>query len=194
MKEFKDNYNASDIDILDGLDPVRKRPAMYIGSTNVRGLHHLVWEIVDNAVDEAINGYGNSITVIIHKDGSVSVQDEGRGIPVDIHENSKKPAVEVLFTVLHSGGKFNSKAYRTSGGLHGVGASVTNALSVYCDVTIFKNGLINHIRFENGGKLVVPLEVLGKTKKHGTLVRFKPDPTIFPTVVFNFDTIAGTHQ
>ena len=194
MKEFKDNYNASDIDILDGLDPVRKRPAMYIGSTNVRGLHHLVWEIVDNAVDEAINGYGNSITVIIHKDGSVSVQDEGRGIPVDIHENSKKPAVEVLFTVLHSGGKFNSKAYRTSGGLHGVGASVTNALSVYCDVTIFKNGLINHIRFENGGKLVVPLEVLGKTKKHGTLVRFKPDPTIFPTVVFNFDTIAGTLQ
>ena len=188
------NYNASNIDLLDGLAGVRKRPAMYIGSTNSMGLHHLVWEIVDNAVDEAINGFGNLITVTVHKDGSVSVQDEGRGIPVDMHQKTHMPAVELLFTTLHSGGKFSDKAYQTSAGLHGVGSSVTNALSVYCDVTVFKDGKINHIRFENGGHVVTPLEVLGNTKKHGSIVRFKPDPTIFTTVNFNSDTIAGALQ
>lgn len=188
------SYSADDIEVLEGLAGVRKRPAMYIGSTNSTGLHHLVWEIVDNSVDEALNGFGNVITITIHRDGSVSVLDEGRGIPVDMHKSTHMPAVQLLFSTLHSGGKFSSKVYASSAGLHGVGASVTNALSVYCDVTVFREGKIYHIRFENGGKLVTPLEVIGNTKKHGSLVRFKPDDHIFSTVNFQFDVIANHVQ
>lgn len=187
---LRDNeYNASSIEYLTGLQGVRKRPAMYIGSTNVNGLHHLVWEILDNAVDEALNGFGNKITVIIRKDGSLSVIDEGRGIPVDMHKASKMPAVQLIFSTLHSGGKFSEQAYKSSAGLHGVGSSVTNALSLFCDVVVYRDGKINHIRFENGGKLVQPLEILGNTTKHGTMVTFKPDPSIFSTVEFKWDTI-----
>ncbi|MFA6755144.1 MAG: DNA gyrase subunit B [Bacilli bacterium] len=187
-------YNASSIELLTGLQGVRKRPAMYIGSTNSAGLHHLVWEIVDNAVDEALNGFGNKITVTIHKDGSLSVLDEGRGIPVDIHKQTGIPAVELIFSTLHSGGKFNDAAYKTSAGLHGVGSSVTNALSVFCDIVVYKEGKIYHVRFENGGKIVQHLEVLGNTFKHGSLITFKPDPTIFSTTEFKYDTIASHLQ
>ena len=164
---------------------------MYIGSTNSTGLHHLVWEIVDNAVDEALSGFGDKIIVTLHKDGSCSVIDEGRGIPVGINKETGKPAVEIVFTELHAGGKFNSAVYKSAAGLHGVGASVTNALSEWCDVTVYLNGQINHLRFENGGHLVTPLEVIGTTKKHGTTVRFKPDAKIFSTVDFKRETIAG---
>ena len=188
MSEKK--YTANDITILQGLEGVRKRPAMYIGSTNSSGLHHLVWEVVDNAVDEALSGYGKNISVTLHKDGSCSVLDEGRGIPVDINKETGRPGVEIVFTELHAGGKFNSSVYKSAGGLHGVGASVTNALSEWVDVTVYKDG-IYHLRFENGGHMVVPLERIGETKKHGTLVRFKPDPQIFSTVDFKFDTIAS---
>jgi Type IIA topoisomerase (DNA gyrase/topo II, topoisomerase IV), B subunit len=190
----KNDYNANSIELLTGLEGVRKRPAMYIGSTNSFGLHHLVWEIVDNAVDEALNGFGNKITVTIHKDGSVTVEDEGRGIPCGINKQTGMPAVELIFTTLHSGAKFNDNSYKSSAGLHGVGSSVTNALSVFCDVTVCNEGQIYHIRFENGGKTKVPLEVLGKTFKHGTTVTFKPDPLIFSTVDFKWDTIANHLQ
>ncbi len=190
-KKKKNSYTADDIDLLDGIEGVRKRPAMYIGSTNANGLHHLIWEIVDNAVDEAMSGYGKCITVYIHRDGSVSVQDEGRGIPVDIHKKTGISAAQLIFTTLHSGGKFNSHVYNTSSGLHGVGATATNALSLYCDVTISRSGKIYHLRFEDGGKLVTPLEVVGTTKKTGTLVRFKPDPKIFSTVDFKWETITN---
>jgi len=188
------NYTADDIHVLQGLEGVRKRPAMYIGSTNATGLHHLVWEVVDNAVDEALSGYGNIITVTILKDGSVSVLDEGRGIPVGINKETGKSAVDLVFSELHAGGKFNSAVYKSAAGLHGVGASVTNALSEYCDVTVFRDGNINHIRYENGGHLVTPLEVTGQTRKHGTLVRFKPDATIFTTVEFKADIISSHLQ
>ncbi|MCQ2802115.1 MAG: type IIA DNA topoisomerase subunit B [Bacilli bacterium] len=187
-------YTANDIHILQGLEGVRKRPAMYIGSSNSMGLHHLVWEIVDNAVDEALSGYGKNITVTLHKDGSCSVQDEGRGIPTDINKETGRPGVEIVFTELHAGGKFNSSVYKSAGGLHGVGAAVTNALSSYCDVKVSQNGSNYHLRFENGGHLVAPLEKTGETKKHGTLVRFKPDKEIFSTVDFKYDTIASHLQ
>ncbi|MBQ0008966.1 MAG: type IIA DNA topoisomerase subunit B [Firmicutes bacterium] len=190
----KSSYTAADIDLLEGLAGVRKRPAMYIGSTNLTGVHHLVWEIVDNAVDEALSGYGNTIKITIYKDGSLGVEDEGRGIPVDIHRQTGMPAVQLIFTTLHSGGKFSNKAYTSSAGLHGVGSAVTNALSEYCDVTVYKAGQIHHIRFEDGGKLVTPLEVLGNTKKKGTTVRFKPDSRIFSTVDFKYDIIANHIQ
>lgn len=190
----KSSYTAADIEILEGLSGVRKRPAMYIGSTNLSGLHHLVWEIVDNAVDEALSGFGKIIVITIHKDGSLSVLDEGRGIPVDMHKTTHMPAVQLIFSTLHSGGKFSNKVYTSSAGLHGVGSAVTNALSLFCDVTIFRDGKINHLRFEDGGKLVTPLEVIGPTKKHGSLIRFKPDPKIFSSVDFKFDTICSHVQ
>ena len=189
IEEAEKQYSARNIELLSEMEGVRKRPGMYIGSTNSTGLHHLVWEIVDNGVDEAVNGYGDRVSVCIHKDGSVSVEDEGRGIPVDIHPQTGIPAVQLIYTKLHSGGKFSSKNYTTSAGLHGVGATVTNALSEWIDVTIYHLGKIYHIRFEDGGKLVQPLEELGPTKKHGTLVRFKPDKRIFSTVEFKWDTI-----
>ena len=189
--KIKTTYTADDIHVLQGLEGVRKRPAMYIGSTNAQGLHHLVWEIVDNAVDEALSGFGDRITVTIHNDGSLSVQDEGRGIPCGINKETGRSALELVFTELHAGGKFNSAVYKSAAGLHGVGASVTNALSIYLDATVFKDGNIYHMRFENGGNIVTPLENIGTTKKHGTLVRFKPDDTIFSTVEFKRDIIAG---
>ena len=188
---IKTSYTADDIHVLQGLEGVRKRPAMYIGSTNSYGLHHLVWEIVDNAVDEALSGFGDKIIVTIHKDGSCSVQDEGRGIPCDINKETGRPAVELVFTELHAGGKFNNAVYKSAGGMHGVGAAVTNALSTYLDATIYKDGTIYHIKFENGGHITVPLETLGNTKKHGSTVRFKPDPDVFSTVEFKRDIIAG---
>lgn len=189
--DAKTSYTAADIEILEGLAGVRKRPAMYIGSTNQTGLHHLAWEILDNAVDEALSGFGKEIKITIQKDGALAVEDEGRGIPVDIHRQTGMPAVQLIFSTLHSGGKFSSKVYTSSAGLHGVGSAVTNALSTYCDVTVFRNGKINHLRFEDGGKLVTPLEVLGSTKKHGTLVKFLPDSRIFSTTEFKFDIIAN---
>ena len=190
----KTTYTADDIHVMKGLEGVRKRPAMYIGSTNAQGLHHLVWEVVDNAVDEALSGFGKKITVTMHKDGSVSVLDEGRGIPVGINKETGRPAVEVVFTELHAGGKFNNAVYKSAAGLHGVGASVTNALSEWIDINVYQNGNIYHLKFENGGNLVVPLEVIGTTKKHGTYVRFKPDATIFSTVEFKWDTLASHLQ
>ena len=188
------NYNEDSIELLEGLEGVRKRPAMYIGSTNNIGLHHLVWEVVDNSVDEAMSGYGDQISVTIHKDGSISIQDEGRGIPTGLHKKTGIPAVQLIFSTLHSGGKFTESAYKTSAGLHGVGASVTNALSEWLDVTIFRDGKIHHLRFENGGKLVQPLEILGNTNRHGTLVTFKPDAKVFSTVDFKWDTICNHLQ
>ena len=188
----KNDYNGNSIELLEGLEGVRKRPGMYIGSTNANGLHHLVWEIVDNALDEALNGYGNKIVVTIHKDNSVTVSDEGRGIPCDINTKTGKPAIELIFTTLHSGGKFNEESYANSAGLHGVGSSVTNALSEYTDVTSFYKGEIYHIRFEKGEKISIPLEKLGKTLKHGTIVTFKPDKEIFSTTEMSYDRIS-TH-
>ena len=190
----KSSYTADDIHIMKGLEGVRKRPAMYIGSSNGAGLHHLVWEIVDNAVDEALSGYGKTIEVTIHSDGSLSVLDEGRGIPCGINKETGRPAVEIVFTELHAGGKFNSAVYKSAAGLHGVGAAVTNALSEWLDVQVFQNGNIYHLRFENGGKLKQKLEVIGSSKKHGTFVRFKPDKQIFSTVDFKWDTIANHLQ
>ena len=190
----KTTYTADDIHVMKGLEGVRKRPAMYIGSTNAAGLHHLVWEVVDNAVDEALSGFGKKIMVTMHKDGSISVLDEGRGIPVGINKETGRPAVEVVFTELHAGGKFNNAVYKSAAGLHGVGASVTNALSEWVDINVYQNGNIYHLKFENGGQLVVPLETIGTCKKHGTLVRFKPDASIFSTVEFKWDTIASHLQ
>ncbi len=194
IEKAEKEYTAKNIELLSEMEGVRKRPGMYIGSTNATGLHHLIWEIVDNAVDEAVNGYGDRVSVTVHKDGSVSVEDEGRGIPVDIHPQTGVPAVQLLYTTLHSGGKFSDQNYKVSAGLHGVGATVTNALSEWLDITIYRLGHIYHIRFEDGGKLVTPLEDLGTTKKHGTLVRFKPDKRIFTTVEFKWDTISNHLQ
>lgn len=191
----KQNYTADDIHVLKGLQGVRKRPAMYIGSTNSAGLHHLVWEVVDNAVDEALSGYGDLITVTIHKDGSCSVLDEGRGIPVGINKETGKSALELVFTELHAGGKFNSAVYKSAAGLHGVGAAVTNALSVWLEATIYRDGGIYSMRFKDGGSVVeMPLTQTGTTKKHGSHVRFKPDAEIFSTTEFKWDTIYNRLQ
>ena len=186
-------YNENSIKILEGLEAVRKRPGMYIGSTDKRGLHHLVWEIVDNSIDEVLNGYGKKIKIIIHKDGSVSVEDEGRGVPVGMHESGMSTP-EVIYTVLHAGGKFENSGYKVSGGLHGVGGSVVNALSKWMEVTIKRDGYVHFIRFENGGKVKVPLQKLEKTSKTGTKVRFMPDDTIFSTTNFSFTTICERMQ
>lgn len=186
-------YDESSIKILEGLEAVRKRPGMYIGSTDKRGLHHLVWEIVDNGIDEAINGYGNHLTVIIHKDGSISVSDEGRGVPVGKHESGKSTP-EVIYTVLHAGGKFQEGGYKVSGGLHGVGASVVNALSKWMKVSICRDGGKYEISFKNGGHLDSDLKKVGTTNKTGTTVRFMPDDTIFSTTTFSFTTICERMQ
>ncbi|MGO4886410.1 DNA topoisomerase IV subunit B [Anaerobacillus sp. MEB173] len=181
-------YNDDAIQVLEGLEAVRKRPGMYIGSTDSRGLHHLVYEIVDNSVDEVLAGYGDHIKVIIHKDNSISVSDEGRGMPTGMHKMGK-PTPEVILTILHAGGKFGQGGYATSGGLHGVGASVVNALSEWLEVEIKRDGHIFKQRFENGGKPVTTLEKVGTTKKTGTKIHFKPDPSIFSTTTYNFETI-----
>ena len=181
-------YDENSIKILEGLDAVRKRPGMYIGSTDKRGLHHLVWEIVDNSIDEVINGYGKKIKVILHKDKSVTVEDEGRGVPVGMHA-SGKPTPEVIYTVLHAGGKFESSGYSVSGGLHGVGASVVNALSKWMEVTIKRDGYEYFISFKDGGHLDTPLTKKDKTNKTGTKVRFLPDPEIFSHTQFSFTTV-----
>ncbi|WP_268747530.1 DNA topoisomerase IV subunit B [Jeotgalibacillus soli] len=181
-------YNDDSIQVLEGLEAVRKRPGMYIGSTDARGLHHLVYEIVDNAVDEALGGFGDTIQITLHKDHSVSVQDYGRGMPTGMH-SSGKPTPEVILTVLHAGGKFGQGGYKTSGGLHGVGASVVNALSEWLTVTIYRDGVIHQQRFEKGGKPVTTLEKIGKTKISGTTVHFKPDPTIFSVTQYNYGTL-----
>ncbi|MBM7607764.1 topoisomerase-4 subunit B [Lysinibacillus composti] len=182
-------YDDDAIQILEGLEAVRKRPGMYIGSTDSRGLHHLVYEIVDNAVDEALAGFGSHIIVKIHEDNSISVRDFGRGMPTGMHKIGK-PTPEVIFTILHAGGKFGQGGYKTSGGLHGVGSSVVNALSTFLEVTIYREGQIYRQRFENGGHPVTTLEILGKTKESGTSVHFLPDKTIFSTTKFNYDTLA----
>ena len=186
-------YDEKSIKVLEGLEAVRKRPGMYIGSTDKRGLHHLIWEIVDNAIDEAINGFGDYIKVTLHKDGSVSVEDHGRGLPVGMHETGKSTP-EVIFTVLHAGGKFDNSGYKVSGGLHGVGASVVNALSSWCEVTIKKDKGEYFIRFENGGHTKKPLEKIATTNKTGTTVRFLPDPEIFSTTTFSYSTICERMQ
>ncbi|HEL1606715.1 TPA: DNA topoisomerase IV subunit B [Streptococcus suis] len=185
------NYNDDAIQVLEGLDAVRKRPGMYIGSTDGNGLHHMVWEIVDNAVDEALSGFGDRIDVTINKDGSLSVSDRGRGMPVGMHATGK-PTVEVIFTVLHAGGKFGQGGYKTSGGLHGVGSSVVNALSSWLEVEITRDGTVYKQRFEQGGKPVTTLEKIGTAPKSktGTKVTFMPDDTIFSTTDFKFNTIA----
>ncbi len=193
------DYNAGNIKVLEGLDAVRLRPGMYIGTTGVKGLHHILWEIVDNSIDEASNGFATGLTVTIHADGSASVEDDGRGIPVDIHPQLGVSGVEVVFTQLHAGGKFDSSNYAHSGGLHGVGASVTNALSEWLKVEVYKNGTTYRMEFESkevngevkGGIPKYSLIDTGeKTDKHGSYVRFMPDKRIFETVIFQFDTIA----
>ena len=184
------SYTADDIQVLEGLEAVRLRPGMYIGSTSVRGLHHLVWEIVDNGIDEALAGFANRIDVTIEPNNIIAVRDNGRGMPVGIHEKTGISAVETIMTVLHAGGKFGGGAYKVSGGLHGVGASVVNALSEWLEVTVYQDGKIYFIRFENGGHAVEPLKVIGTTEETGTLVRFKADPTIFKdTTVYDYETL-----
>ncbi|WKA52647.1 DNA topoisomerase IV subunit B [Planococcus liqunii] len=182
-------YNEEAIQVLEGLDAVRKRPGMYIGSTDTRGLHHLVYEIVDNSVDEALAGFGDRITVTIHEDNSISVRDYGRGMPTGMHR-SGKPTPEVILTVLHAGGKFGQGGYKTSGGLHGVGASVVNALSKFLEVTIYRDGKKYRQRFENGGKAVTTLEEIGSTKETGTTIHFLPDESIFSTTKYNYETLS----
>ncbi|MEC1177183.1 DNA topoisomerase IV subunit B [Metasolibacillus meyeri] len=189
VKEQPIAYNDDAIQVLEGLEAVRKRPGMYIGSTDGRGLHHLVYEIVDNAVDEALAGFGAHIIVKIHEDNSISVRDFGRGMPTGMHKMGK-PTPEIIFTVLHAGGKFGQGGYKTSGGLHGVGSSVVNALSSFLEVSIHRDGQVYRQRFENGGKPATSLEMIGKTKETGTLVHFLPDATIFSVTKFNYDTLA----
>ncbi len=186
-------YNEKSIKILEGLEAVRKRPGMYIGSTDKRGLHHLVWEIVDNSIDEVMNGYGKNIKIILHSDGSVSVSDDGRGVPVGKHESGKS-TVEVIYTILHAGGKFEEGNYKVSGGLHGVGASVVNALSKWMIVTSKRDGAEYTISFKNGGEVDSPLKKVGPTNKTGTTVRFMPDDKIFFTTNFSFTTICERMQ
>src|SRR5438309_5441862 len=186
-----ETYTASDIKVLEGLEAVQKRPAMYIGDTGAYGLHHLVYEVVDNSVDEALGGFCDSIKVILHSDGSVSIGDNGRGIPVDTHKETGKSAAEVVLTVLHAGGKFEHSAYKVSGGLHGVGISVVNALSEWLEVEIRRDGKVWTQRYEQGGVPTGPLTPGEKTQKTGTIIKFKPDGGIFETTEFSFDTLSN---
>ena len=187
----ENNYDASAIQVLEGLEAVRKRPGMYIGTTDVKGLHHLVWEIVDNSIDEALAGFCNHIEITINKDNSVTVVDNGRGIPVGIHPKTGISTVETVYTVLHAGGKFGGGGYKVSGGLHGVGASVVNALSSWVVVTVYKEGKVYEVKFANGGKTVQPLTVIGACEedKSGTTATFKPDADIFDTDIYDYETL-----
>lgn len=190
MKALAQEYDASQIQVLEGLEAVRKRPGMYIGSTSGQGLHHLVWEIVDNSIDEALAGFATEIKVIIEEDDSITVIDDGRGIPIGIQAKTGRPAVETVFTVLHAGGKFGGGGYKVSGGLHGVGSSVVNALSSVLDVKVYKDGQIHYQEFHQG-KVVDDLKVIGETERHGTTVHFIPDPTIFTeTTTFEFEKLS----
>src|SRR5688572_24634368 len=183
-------YTAKDISVLEGLDPVRKRPGLYIGGVGSAGLHHLVWELFDNSVDEAMNGHASEIEVTLHKDGrSVTVTDDGRGMPVDKHPTHKKPALELIFSTLHAGGKFDGNNYKTSGGLHGVGASVVNALSSKLSVSVKREGSLWQMDFEKGA-VASKLRKVSAARCTGTTVFFRPDPTIFPRIDFNAETIA----
>jgi DNA gyrase subunit B len=184
------SYSSDSIQVLKGLEAVRRRPGMYIGSTGARGLHHLVYEVVDNAIDEAMAGYCKKIDVTLHHDGTVTVEDDGRGIPVDMHKTERKPGVEVAMTMLHAGGKFDKNTYKVSGGLHGVGVSVVNALSERLDVWVYRDDSEHHMSFERG-KTTRPLETIGKTKRTGTKVTFRPDPEIFVELNFDYSTIAN---
>ena len=186
-------YDDDSIKILEGLDAVRKRPGMYIGSTDKRGLHHLIWEIVDNSIDEAINGYGKYIKIVIHQDHSISVEDQGRGMPVGMH-SSGRSTPEVILTILHAGGKFENDGYKVSGGLHGVGSSVVNALSKYLEATICRDKGIYYMRCENGGTVTVPLKKIGTTNKTGTTIRFLPDSAIFQSIHVSYTTICERMQ
>ena len=185
------HYDSSSIQVLEGLEAVRKRPGMYIGTTDVKGLHHLVWEIVDNSIDESLAGYCNNIEIVINKDNSITVKDDGRGIPTEIHPKTKISTVETVYTVLHAGGKFGGGGYKVSGGLHGVGASVVNALSKWLEVKVYKNGEVYYIKFQNGGHTVEPLHVIDKcsANRTGTTVTFKPDPDIFDTDIYDYDIL-----
>lgn len=192
MENNKEVYDSSSIQVLEGLEAVRKRPGMYIGTTGERGLHHLVWEIVDNAIDEALAGYADDIEVIVSKDNAITVKDDGRGIPVEIHPKTGKSTVETIYTVLHAGGKFGGGGYKVSGGLHGVGASVVNALSEYLEVRIYKNGNVYYQRFEDGGKPKEDLKIIDtcSVDRTGTSVTFKADPKVFnETTEYNYDTL-----
>ncbi|MBP6526696.1 MAG: DNA topoisomerase IV subunit B, partial [Prevotella sp.] len=193
MAENQNNeasYSASNIQVLEGLEAVRKRPAMYIGDISEKGLHHLVNETVDNSIDEAMAGYCTDIEIAIHEDGSVSVEDNGRGIPVDEHKKLHKSALEVVMTVLHAGGKFDKGSYKVSGGLHGVGVSCVNALSIHMLSQVFRNGNIYQQEYEKG-KPLYPVKVVGETDKRGTRQQFWPDPTIFTTTTFKWDLVAS---
>jgi len=191
MEQNIEHYDSSDIQVLEGLEAVRKRPGMYIGTTDVKGLHHLVWEIVDNSIDEALAGYCKNIEIIINKDNSITVKDDGRGIPVDIHKKTGISTVETVYTVLHAGGKFGGGGYKVSGGLHGVGASVVNALSSWVNVKVYKNGKIYEAKFVNGGKIEQKLTIIGDcdSSRTGTTVTFKPDSEIFDTDIYDYETL-----
>ncbi|MDD4486491.1 MAG: DNA topoisomerase IV subunit B, partial [Bacteroidia bacterium] len=189
LKSASGNYSAQNIQVLEGLEAVRKRPAMYIGDVSEKGLHHLVYEVVDNSIDEALAGYCTEINVIINEDNSISVKDNGRGIPVDYHEKEKKSALEVVLTVLHAGGKFDKGSYKVSGGLHGVGVSCVNALSIYLKAEVYKNGKIYTQEYSQG-KPYSDVQITGETKETGTVITFKPDDTIFTVMEYRYDTLA----
>ncbi|MDN6196131.1 MAG: ATP-binding protein, partial [Atopostipes suicloacalis] len=192
--KIPDSYDASQIEVLEGLEAVRKRPGMYIGSTSLTGAHHLIWEIVDNSIDEAMADYADEISIQIKKDNIVEISDNGRGIPVDIQHKTGRPASETVFTVLHAGGKFGGGSYKVSGGLHGVGAAVVNALSKYLEYEIYRDGKIYHQRFEKGIP-VTELEIIGESDKTGSLITFRPDEDIFKeSIHFDFSTLANRVQ